>query len=256
MGVVEGGSTELLNRVTRGKWGSAMNSSIARRQALGGAAAVGAIGVLGIARAGSAEAATRPTVYYGSRGSSVVHLQQRLNAVGYWCGAADGVFGGQTQQAVFALQKAWSLTRDGVVGPNTWARVASNARRPARYGAGHRIEIDKARQLALVVWGSTVRYTLNTSTGANKPFYAWGRWYDGRTPSGKFTVYSHVNGWQTGALGSLYKPYYFNGGIALHGSSSVPTYNASHGCCRLSVSAQDMLIRGGYVTNGRQIYVY
>ncbi|GGB45213.1 peptidoglycan-binding protein [Flexivirga endophytica] len=233
-----------------------MNTSIARRQALGGAAAVGALAVVGVATAGSAEAATRPTVQYGSRGSSVTYLQQRLNAVGYWCGAADGVFGGQTQQAVFALQKAWSLVRDGIVGPLTWTRVASNTRRPARYGYGHRIEIDKSRQLLLVVWGSTVRYTLNTSTGANKPFYAWGRWYDGRTPSGKFTVRSHVNGWQTGALGSMYKPYYFNGGIAVHGSTSVPTYNASHGCCRLSLAAQDKLIGSGYLVNGRQVYVY
>lgn len=233
-----------------------MNTLITRRQALGGAAAVGAIGVVGVAEAGSAEAATRPTVKYGSRGSSVVYLQQRLGAVGYWCGAADGVFGGQTQQAVFALQKVWGLARDGVVGPRTWSKVASNTRRTPRYGAGHRIEVDKARQLVLVVWGSTVRYTLNTSTGANKRFYAWGRWYDGRTPSGKFTVRSHVNGWQTGALGSMYKPYYFNGGIAIHGSTSVPTYNASHGCCRLSTAAQDMLIRSGYLVNGRQIYVY
>ena len=233
-----------------------MNTSITRRQALGAVAATGAIGAVGLATAGSAQAATRATITYGSRGSNVTYLQQRLNYVGYWCGSADGVFGAQTQQAVFALQKAWGLVRDGIVGPMTWSKVASNARRPARYGAGYRIEIDKTRQLALVVWGSTVRYTLNTSTGANRAFYAWGRWYDGRTPSGKFSVYSHVNGWQTGALGSMYKPYYFNGGIALHGSTSIPTYNASHGCCRLSIAAQDMLIRGGYVANGRQIYVY
>lgn len=235
-----------------------MNHAIARRQALGAAAAgaLGVVGVVGVATAGRAEAATRPTISFGSKGSDVTYLQQQLNRVGYWCGAADGVFGGQTQQAVFALQKAWGLVRDGVVGPVTWTKVASNTRLTARYGHGYRIEIDKTRQLALVVWGSTVRYTLNTSTGANRAFYAWGRWYDGRTPSGKFAVRSHVNGWQTGALGSMYKPYYFNGGIAIHGSTSVPTYNASHGCCRLSISAQDMLISSGVLVNGRQIYVY
>ncbi|MFC6705550.1 L,D-transpeptidase family protein [Flexivirga alba] len=233
-----------------------MNSSIARRQALGGVVAAGALGVIGVATAGTAEAATRATIKYGSKGSNVTYLQQRLNYVGYWCGTADGAFGAQTQQAVFALQKVWGLARDGVVGPMTWAKVASNTRLSPRYGAGYRIEVDKTRQLALVVWGSTVRYTLNTSTGANKPFYAWGRWYDGRTPSGKFSVYSHVNGWQTGALGSMYKPYYFNGGIALHGSTSIPAYNASHGCCRLSIAAQDMLIRAGIMVNHRQVYVY
>lgn len=233
-----------------------MHHAMARRQALGAALATGTLGMIGLAAAGSADAATRPTVKYGSRGASVTYLQQRLNAVGYWCGTADGAFGAQTQQAVLALQKAWGLARDGVVGPATWDRVGSPTRRPARYGAGYRLEIDKSRQLALVVWGSTVRYTLNTSTGANRRFYAWGRWYDGRTPSGKFTVRSHVNGWQTGALGSMYKPYYFNGGIAVHGSTSVPAYNASHGCCRLSIAAQDMLIRSGILVNGRSIVVY
>ena len=233
-----------------------MEAVIGRRQLLTGAASVGAIGAFGIAGAGSADAATRPTVRLGSRGSNVVYLQQRLGAVGYWCGTADGVFGAQTQQAVFALQKAWSLARDGVVGPRTWARVGSNARRPPRYGAGHRIEIDKSRELLLVVWGSTVRYTFNTSTGAGRRFYAWGRWYDGRTPSGKFTVRSHVNSWQTGALGSMYKPYYFNGGIAIHGSTSIPPYAASHGCCRLSIAAQNHLIASGILVNHRQVYVY
>lgn len=233
-----------------------MDSVIGRRQLLGGTAGAGVLGVLGIAGAESADAATRPTVQYGSRGSDVVYLQQRLGAVSYWCGAADGVFGGQTQQAVFALQKAWGLSRDGVVGPMTWGKVGSNVRCSPRYGSGYRVEIDKSRQLLLVVWGSTVRYTLNTSTGANRPFYAWGQWYDGRTPSGKFTVQSHTNGWLTNQLGSLYKPYFFNGGIAVHGATSVPTYNASHGCCRLSIAAQDQLISTGMLINRRQVFVY
>lgn len=233
-----------------------MDSVIGRRQVLGGTAAVGLLAALGVADAGTAAAATRATVLYGSRGPNVVYLQQRLNAVGYWCGAADGVFGAQTQQAVFALQKAWGLVRDGVVGPLTWAKVASSTRPTPRYGPGYRIEVDKSRQLLLVVWGTTVRYTLNTSTGANRPFYAWGRWYDGRTPSGRFSVYGHANGWVTNALGSLYKPYYFNGGIAIHGATSVPTYNASHGCVRVSVAAQNLLIGTGVMVNGRLVYVY
>lgn len=233
-----------------------MEAVIGRRQMLSATATVGLVGAFAIAGAANAQAATRAPVQYGSRGPDVVYLQQRLTAVGYWCGTVDGAFGGQTQQAVFALQKAWGLVRDGVVGPITWSKVASNTRRPARYGYGYRVEIDKTRQLLLVVWGSVVRYTLNTSTGANKPFYAWGQWWDGRTPSGRFAVYGHANGWQTGALGSMYKPYYFNGGIAVHGSTSVPPYNASHGCCRLSIAAQDMLIRSGYLVNGRRVAVY
>ena len=46
-------------------------------------------------------------------------LQQRLTELGYWNGKADGSFGSLTQQAVYALQKAAGLSRDGVVGTKT-----------------------------------------------------------------------------------------------------------------------------------------
>jgi lipoprotein-anchoring transpeptidase ErfK/SrfK len=42
-----------------------------------------------------------------------------------------------------------------------------------------------------------------------------------------------VKGWDKSPLGQLYQPYYFNGGIAVHGYSSVPTTPASHGCARI-----------------------
>ena len=34
---------------------------------------------------------------------------------------------------------------------------------------------------------------------------------------------------------------FFNGGIAIHGSTSVPTYPASHGCVRVPLSAAEWL---------------
>ena len=54
---------------------------------------------------------------YGMGGDQVWALQEQLGASGYWCGAPDGGFGHLTQQAVFAVQKAHGLVRDGVVGP-------------------------------------------------------------------------------------------------------------------------------------------
>lgn len=61
------------------------------------------------------------TIKKGSRGSAVKQAQALLNAKGYRCGAADGIFGAKTLEAVKACQKANGLSVDGIVGPKTWA---------------------------------------------------------------------------------------------------------------------------------------
>ena len=60
------------------------------------------------------------TLSQGSRGPDVRLLQSILNRIGYTAGTVDGVFGGQTYQAVLAFQRNNGLTADGVVGPATW----------------------------------------------------------------------------------------------------------------------------------------
>jgi lipoprotein-anchoring transpeptidase ErfK/SrfK len=39
----------------------------------------------------------------------------------------------------------------------------------------------------------------------------------------------------------MYSPWYFYGGYAIHGSSSVPPYPASHGCVRVTTWDADFL---------------
>ena len=51
----------------------------------------------------------------GSRGTQVVQLQEALNAKGYWCGAADGIFGSKTDKAVVEFQQDAGLLVDGIV---------------------------------------------------------------------------------------------------------------------------------------------
>ena len=64
-----------------------------------------------------------PLIRMGNRGDSVKELQTKLNALGYDCGAVDGIFGSKTQAAVVAFQKAMGISVDGIVGPETWGKM-------------------------------------------------------------------------------------------------------------------------------------
>jgi hypothetical protein len=59
------------------------------------------------------------------------------------------------------------------------------------------------------------------------------------TPGGTYGFYRFAKGWETGPLGSLYNPVYFNDGIAIHGAKSVPATPASHGCVRIPMAAAE-----------------
>lgn len=63
------------------------------------------------------------TLRKGSTGTQVQVLQWLLNAKGYDCGKADGIFGAKTLAAVKAFQKANGLDVDGVVGKMTWTKL-------------------------------------------------------------------------------------------------------------------------------------
>lgn len=67
------------------------------------------------------------TMKMGSTGEDVRQLQEMLNALGYSCGTADGLFGNRTHAAVVVFQKHNGLTVDGVVGPKTWKALAAAA---------------------------------------------------------------------------------------------------------------------------------
>jgi hypothetical protein len=57
----------------------------------------------------------------GRRGIEVKVVQQRLNALDFWCGTADGVFGRKTTKAVRQLQRTALRDTTGVVTGNLWA---------------------------------------------------------------------------------------------------------------------------------------
>jgi lipoprotein-anchoring transpeptidase ErfK/SrfK len=65
-----------------------------------------------------------------------------------------------------------------------------------------------------------------------------------------------VNGNDKGPLGVLYRPRYFNGGIAVHGYTSVPSYPASHGCVRVSNAAMDWIWANQIMAIGSPVWVH
>ncbi len=60
---------------------------------------------------------------YGSRSEEVRQIQLRLRDTGFYKGSIDGVFGSQTLAAVKAYQADRGLTADGIVGPQTLAKL-------------------------------------------------------------------------------------------------------------------------------------
>lgn len=196
------------------------------------------------------------TLHPGDSGAYVLSVQKRLSSLGYWLGSPDGTYGGLTSQAVMALQKAAGLGRDGVYGPATRQALQAGVRPHSRLG-GTGVEIDKARQLLLVVRGGVVTTILNTSTGSGQPYQTKGGGTAiASTPSGSFSVFRTVDHLDKGPLGDLWRPRYFNGGIAVHGAGNVPGYAASHGCSRVSNPAMDMIWANNLMPIGSQVVVY
>ena len=56
-------------------------------------------------------------------GDDVRAVQRALTNAGFSVGEADGCFGPKTEKAVKAYQAANGLAADGIVGPETWAKL-------------------------------------------------------------------------------------------------------------------------------------
>lgn len=209
----------------------------------------------------------RPLVAVGSgNGLETTRIQLRLIEIGFWLSGFDGRYSHTTRQAVMAFQKFKGLEATGDVDDATaFALTTTSARVTGRSDAGGVIvEIDKDRQLLFLSVDGRVEWALNASTGSGQYYMERNqkdpnRWERGRslTPSGFFLVdRERPNGWWSGDLGEIYRPKYFNGGIAIHGSKVIPNYPASHGCVRVSTSAMDMIWETGLVPRKSVIWVY
>lgn len=200
--------------------------------------------------------ASPATLHLGDQGGAVTQLQHRLRDLGYWLGSPDGEYGDLTRQAVVALQKAAGIARDGVFGPASRRPLDAGTRPKARTSSGSAVEINLKRQLMLVVLDGQVAYVFNTSTGTGRAYASQGVQHVAVTPTGRYQFFRAVDGEDRSPLGVLWRPRYFNGGIAVHGFGSVPSYPASHGCARLSIPAMDLIWTKGLMPMGRTVWVY
>lgn len=188
-------------------------------------------------------------------GPEVMALERRLSDLGYLVGDVDGVWDSATKHGVTAFQKVENLSRTGAADAATTTRLQTAVRpTPAFATPPDHFEVDIPRQVVFMVRGGQVLAISPTATGNNKLFTSQGYTRRAVTPNGRFQIYFKRQGWRTAPLGRLYRPAYFNGGIALHGSTSIPTSPASHGCVRLPMQFADYILDNAPV--GMVVYVH
>jgi lipoprotein-anchoring transpeptidase ErfK/SrfK len=216
--------------------------------------------------AGCVGVATWPVgpIRTGSGLDAVKRLQYRLLELGFWNAGIDGIYGLSTKQAVMAFQKWTGLTATSVTDATTAAFLNTTQCKPvAGRTTGDFFEVDKTKQIAFVVRDGKVVYTFNVSTGNGKDYDEEDQRSGGRvsgvaiTPSGDFKIYKERDEKvYEGTLGSLYRPKFVVGGIAVHGSRSIPAYPASHGCIRVANPVMDLIWLDNLLPKGAKVWIH
>ena len=73
------------------------------------------VAIFGFSKYNQVEALSK----YGSRGSEVKQIQEKLKRWGYYKGSVDGIYGSKTLEAVKYFQRKNGLTVDGIAGDKT-----------------------------------------------------------------------------------------------------------------------------------------
>ncbi len=183
--------------------------------------------------------AEAPAVEEVVSSADVLAVQERLAELGYDVGTPDGRFGGRTSYAVMAFQKMEGLSRSGDIDDELLAALPG-AGPPGPMvpgGPSTRVEIDLNRQVLILWSGGALTRILPISSGNGEEYCVDGECDIAVTPPGSFSIGRKAEGLEVAPLGELWWPMYFNGGIAIHGSPSVPPYPASHGCIRIPMYA-------------------
>jgi hypothetical protein len=203
----------------------------------------------------------------------VLEAQRILAKFAIPVGPADGKWGARTAQGMCTFRQIAGLpvSRGGITGADLAKLRAYNAAygslqsipAPARNGRSTYLLATKTCQTMLYAKGGGYARVFRISTGQPQ----W------ETPRGTFLLGSTRPGWSCSTLypegcfyhsqgmnalyptknvlystyGNMYNKRSISGAYMLHGSGSVPTYPASHGCVRVTIADSDWLYRN--VTN-------
>ena len=229
----------------------------------GSAASVGKTAAARSAAAAAAPASAaytppRRTLKEGMKGTDVQALQQRLAALKYYPGRADGSFGPNTLEAVWAFQEVNRLSVDGVVGPVT-GRALVHPRTfvpndPRQNST--RVEVNLAMRVLVLYKNGQIALISHVSSGGGYRFCDRSGCSRAITPTGNYRTTAYLPGWVTVPLGKMYNPVFFISTVyAIHGDTDVPVNPVSHGCVRIPMDIAAFfhtLVR----TPGTEVFVY
>ncbi len=191
----------------------------------------------------------------GMKAARVQEAEQTLSSLGYWITKVDGKADDSTRQGIIAFQKVEGLKRTGVLSDDVLRSLRLAAKPVAKHSGAAHVEIDISRQVIFLVDDAgEVTNVLSTSTGNGERYFSEGKWQKADTPRGTFKIQRQIKGVRKAPLGMIYNPSYFNGGIAIHGSNSIPVKAASHGCARIPRFADKQFV--SMVKVGMPVYVY
>jgi lipoprotein-anchoring transpeptidase ErfK/SrfK len=144
---------------------------------------------------------------------------------------------------VVAFQKVNGMDRDGVVTRRVWRALYDPVKpKLQRQGDGSRVEVDLTKQVLYLIRDGRVVRIVDISSGGGLQSYADGSQHYASTPTGDFHIFQYIPGWYESSVGPMYQSNFFAPRIAIHGSGSVPSYPASHGCVRVTVPGMDRLL--------------
>lgn len=256
--VVAGTSVMTVGLALAGGLPAAPSGSASAASRTPSATATHAIAISATRTASPAYAAPKRTLRYGMHGSDVKALQQRLAALKYYPGPADGIFGTYTLEAVWAFQEVQHLSVDGIVGPLTGRTLVSPRTYQARYprGGAMRVEISLSTRVLVLYQHDKIALISHVSTGGGYWYRTRSGWAHAVTPTGHFRTTVYLPGWITVPLGRMYNSVFFIGtSYAMHGATDVPVNPVSHGCVRMPMDIA-AFFHTMLKTPGTSVYIY